>query len=133
MGALQLATTVILMAATAARAEPLAGAMRDDVNQPRAAVVLSLARAPRFRDRAGDTDLLLPAVSPLAPANGVALGPLRLELGSEMRERDGLGVEARRAQFAHLRVDGLEVLGGAVSGSFDGRRATLQLSWPTGR
>jgi hypothetical protein len=58
----------------------------------------------------------------------ITLGPLSMDIGSSDVGRDG-----KRAHFAHVQMDDFHVLGGNVSGTFDGRAATLHLSWPTGQ
>ena len=58
----------------------------------------------------------------------VSLGPLSMDIGSSDIGRDG-----KRAHFAHVQMDDFHVLGGNVSGTFDGRAATLHLIWPTGQ
>jgi hypothetical protein len=57
----------------------------------------------------------------------VAIGPLRMDVGSSDLGRDG-----KASHFAHVHLDNVHVLGGDVSGTFDGRAATLRLSWSTG-
>jgi hypothetical protein len=61
-------------------------------------------------------------------ARPLSLGPISLDIGSSDVGRDG-----KRAHFAHIHMDDFRVLGGNVSGTFDGRAATLHLSWPTGQ
>ena len=56
----------------------------------------------------------------------VSLEPFSMDIGSSDIGRDG-----KRAHFAHVQMDDFHVLGGNVSGTFDGRAATLHLSWPT--
>jgi len=65
-------------------------------------------------------------------AGGLSLGPFKMDIdsaveGSAVPSRDG-----RVANFAHVHLDDVRVLGGNVSGTFDGRSATVRLSWPTG-
>ena len=57
----------------------------------------------------------------------LSLGPFSMDIGSSDIGRDG-----KRAHFAHLHLDDFHPLGGNVSGTFDGRSATVHLSWPTG-
>ena len=61
-----------------------------------------------------------------AASRPVSLGPFSMDIGSSDIGRDG-----KRAHFAHVQMDDFHVLGGNVSGTFDGRAATLHLSWPT--
>jgi hypothetical protein len=61
-----------------------------------------------------------------ASSRPISLGPISLDIGSSDIGRDG-----KRAHFAHVQMDDFHVLGGNVSGTFDGRAATLHLSWPT--
>ncbi len=60
-------------------------------------------------------------------AGPLSIGPFRMDIGSSIEGRDG-----KSAHFAHLHLDNVHILGGDVSGTFDGRAATLRLSWPTG-
>src|SRR5271155_2889811 len=55
----------------------------------------------------------------------VSMGPFSMDIGSSDIGRDG-----KRAHFAHLHIDDFHPLGGDVSGTFDGRAATLHFSWP---
>ena len=57
----------------------------------------------------------------------LSIGPIRFDIGSSDRRSDG-----REAHFAHMHLDGVHLMGGEVSGTFDGRAATIRLSWPTG-
>jgi hypothetical protein len=64
---------------------------------------------------------------------GLSLGPFKMDIdsaveGSAVPSRDG-----RVARFAHVHLDDVRVMGGNISGTFDGRSATLRLSWPMGR
>ena len=56
----------------------------------------------------------------------LSLGPFRMDIGSAARMGD-----RRTAHFAHVHLEDVRVLGGDVSGTFDGRAATIHLSWPT--
>jgi hypothetical protein len=56
----------------------------------------------------------------------MVIGPLSMDVGSSDTGRDG-----KASHFAHLHLDNVHVLGGDVSGTFDGRAATLRLSWHT--
>lgn len=58
---------------------------------------------------------------------GFTLGPVSLDMDSVPRPGD-----AKPIHFANIRVNDLNVWGGSVSGAFDGRAATLKLSWSTG-
>ena len=57
----------------------------------------------------------------------VSVGPFSMDIGSS-----DIGHDGKRAHFAHLHIDDFHPLGGNVSGTFDGRAATVRLSWPTG-
>lgn len=57
----------------------------------------------------------------------MSFGPFSMDIGSSDVGRDG-----KRAHFAHLQIDDFRPLGANVSGTFDGRAATVRLSWPTG-
>ena len=62
--------------------------------------------------RTGDSD-------PLG-ASAVSIGPLRARLGGT----------ATRAHIARYKLEGMDVLGGSISGTFDGRGARVYLRWP---
>lgn len=57
----------------------------------------------------------------------LSVGPFHLDIENGEAGRDG-----KQSHFARLRLDGVSVLGGDVSGTFNGRAATIRLSWPTG-
>jgi hypothetical protein len=65
--------------------------------------------------------------SPSWRGGAIAIGPLSMDVGSSDPGRDG-----KASHFAHLHLDNVHVLGGDVSGTFDGRAATVRLSWHTG-
>jgi hypothetical protein len=50
----------------------------------------------------------------------VSLGPLQAQLGGSSTE----------AHLARYRLNGMDVLGGSVSGTFDGRGARVYVRWP---
>lgn len=58
----------------------------------------------------------------------LSFGPFSMDFDNDTRPVDG-----RQAHFAHVHVEDMRLLGGDVSGRFDGRTATIQLSWPTNR
>jgi len=53
-------------------------------------------------------------------ASAVSIGPLRAQLGGT----------ATRAHIARYKLEGMDVLGGSVSGTIDGRGARVYLRWP---
>ena len=57
----------------------------------------------------------------------MSIGPLRFDIENGEAGRDG-----KQSHFARLNLDGVRVLGGDISGTFNGRAATIRLSWPTG-
>ena len=57
----------------------------------------------------------------------VSIGPLHFDIENGEAGRDG-----KQSHFARLQLDGVRVFGGDVSGTFNGRAATIRLSWPTG-
>jgi hypothetical protein len=61
----------------------------------------------------------------------LSLGPLSFDMGSSDFGKDGFGKDSRHTHYAHVHLDDVHVLGGDVSGTFDGRAATIGLSWPT--
>lgn len=56
--------------------------------------------------------------SPAAAA--VSIGPVRARLGGT----------ARRAHIARYKLEGMDILGGSISGTLDTRGARLYLRWP---
>lgn len=55
-----------------------------------------------------------------AGKSAVSIGPLRAQLGGT----------ARKAHLARYKLEDIDVLGGSVSGTFDGRGARLYVRWP---
>ena len=53
-------------------------------------------------------------------ASAVVIGPLSARLGGN----------GKRAHIARYRLDGVDVFGGSVSGTLDGRGARVYLRWP---
>ena len=53
-------------------------------------------------------------------ASTVSIGPLRARLGGT----------ATKAHIARYKLEGMDVLGGSVSGTIDGRGARVYLRWP---
>lgn len=56
----------------------------------------------------------------LLAGSAVSIGPLRARLGGS----------STRAHIARYRIEGMDVLGGSVSGTIDGRGARVYLRWP---
>lgn len=75
---------------------------------------------------ADDTDSQLrytrTATSEPSAPTFVSFGGVRMDMGND----------GPRKKFAHIELEDAHVLGGNISGTFDGRAATLRLSWPTG-
>ena len=53
-------------------------------------------------------------------ASTVVIGPLSARLGGN----------AKRAHIARYRLEGVDVLGGSISGTLDGRGVRVYLRWP---
>ena len=53
---------------------------------------------------------------------GISLGPLHTQFG---------GVTGRHMHLATVKLEGVSVFGGTISGSIDSRSAKITLSWPT--
>jgi hypothetical protein len=123
-------SALVLLAAltTAAAARPLPG---EGVSQPERPIQLDLSSTDSLvyasRPVHEDTTMLLSGHGQLAPPPtippSISIGPFRAELGS------GSG----HAHLAKYRLEGVEILGGGISGTIDGRAAQLAISWPTGR
>ncbi len=123
-------SALVLLAAltTAAAARPLSG---QGDSQPERPIQLDLSSTNSLiyvsRPSHEDATLLLSAHGQLAPPPNIppsiSVGPFRAELGS------GSG----HAHLAKYRLEGVEILGGGISGTIDGRAAQLAISWPTGR
>lgn len=62
----------------------------------------------------------------------LSLGPFRVEMAGTARTDVRLNA-TRQVQFARFQLEDTHILGGDVSGAFDGRSGMLRLSWPTGR
>jgi hypothetical protein len=119
---------LFLVAATRALAQPPA------IVLPESFVDHSAAHLP-LSDNNGTFQDVIPEAGNRALARGgwapnsrpISVGPLSMDIGSSDVGRDG-----KRAHFAHLHIDDFHPLGGNVSGTFDGRAATVRLSWPMG-
>ena len=55
-------------------------------------------------------------------ASAVSLGPLKARLGGG----------SKKAHIARYKLEGMDVLGGSVSGTLDSRGARVYLRWPPG-
>jgi hypothetical protein len=120
---------LFLTAATAAMAQPPAIILPEPSFYQHSTAHLPLSDNSAFQDvsRAGGS----PALERGALAAGshpLSLGPFSMDIGSSDIGRDG-----KRAHFAHVHVEEFHPFGSNVSGTFDGRAATLKLSWPTGQ
>ena len=65
------------------------------------------------------------------PSRELAIGPLRLKIDNSEIARPALAGVTKHAQAAHVQFENVRFFGGNISGAFDGRSATLRLSWPT--
>ena len=122
--AVVMATGQALPAAAGARLpEPRARPVQtaDLAARPKA-IGIRIAPRPAPRDPDLPFRLGTPAEQTRDPLKGahVSFGPLRARLGGT----------ATRAHFARYKLEGMDVLGGSVSGTFDGRGARLYVRWP---
>ena len=119
---------MFLGAATGAMAQPPAIVMPEPSFYQHSAAHLPLSDSNTFEDvsRASQNPALARGEI-AAGSRPLSLGPFSMDIGSSDLGRDG-----KRAHFAHVHFDDLHPLGGNVSGTFDGRSATVRLSWPTG-
>ena len=119
---------LFLVVATKALAQPPAIVLPEQSFVDHSAAHLPLSDNSTFQD-------VIPEAGNRALARGgwaassapISVGPFSMDIGSSDVGRDG-----KRAHFAHLHIDDFHPLGGNVSGTFDGRAATVRLSWPTG-
>jgi hypothetical protein len=118
-----------LVTATAAMAQPPAIIMPEPSYYQHGTARLPLSDESTFQDvsRASENAALMRGAL-AASGRPLALGPFSMDIGSSDISRDG-----KRAHFAHVHVDEFHPFGSNVSGTFDGRAATLKLSWPTGQ
>lgn len=56
----------------------------------------------------------------LLAGSAVSIGPLKARLGGT----------SRKAHIARYKLEGMDILGGSVSGTLDGRGARVYLRWP---
>jgi len=118
-----------LVTATAALAQPPAIVLPEPSFYQHSTAHLPLSDNSSFQEvsREGENTALTRGAL-AAGGHPLALGPFSMDIGSSDIGRDG-----KRAHFAHVHVDEFHPFGGNVSGTFDGRAATLKLSWPTGQ
>ena len=76
-------------------------------------------RPPGLKEDHSGTHISLP--------RSLAIGPLKFDAGSVDR-----GFNGKQSRFARVYLSNVHIFGGGVSGTFDGRAATIRLSWPTG-
>jgi hypothetical protein len=118
---------LFLVTATTALAQPPAIVLPEQFVDHSAAH-LPLADNGTFQDVIPEGGSRALARGAWAPSSQpVSVGPLSMDIGSSDIGRDG-----KRAHFAHIHLEDFHPLGSNVSGTFDGRAATLRLSWPTG-
>ena len=119
---------LLIVAATKAMAQPPAIVLPEPSFVDHSAAHLPLSDPGSFQDVMPDAgSRALARDSWAARSRPVSIGPFSMDIGSSDIGRDG-----KRAHFAHLQFDDFHPLGGNVSGTFDGRAATVRLSWPTG-
>jgi len=119
---------LFLVVATRALAQPPAIVLPEQSFIDHSAAHLPLSGSGTFQDvipEAGNRALARGAWA--ASSSPMSVGPFSMDIGSSDIGRDG-----KRAHFAHLHIDDFHPLGSNVSGTFDGRAATVRLSWPTG-
>ena len=97
--------------------------LRTGVSRP---IDLSVARAIHNPiPPAAGAGLVLPPASSWDDSEarpGISLGPLHTQFG---------GVSGRHMHLATVRLEGVSVFGGTISGSIDSRSAKITLSWRT--
>ena len=119
---------LFLVVATRVLAQPPAIVLPEQSLIDHSAAHLPLSDNGAFRDVIPEAGNRALARGGWAPSSSpIALGPFSMDIGSSDVGRDG-----KRAHFAHLHIDDFHPLGSNVSGTFDGRAATVRLSWPTG-
>jgi hypothetical protein len=119
---------LFLVAATKVLAQPPAIVLPEPSFVDHSAAHLPLSDNGSFQDVIPEAGSRALARGEWAPSSRpVSVGPLSMDIGSSDVGRDG-----KRAHFAHVHIDDFHPLGGNVSGTFDGRAATVRLSWPTG-
>ena len=120
---------LFLTAATAAMAQPPAIVLPEPSFYQHSTAHLPLSDNSAYQEvsRASENSALERGAL-AASGHQLSIGPFSMGLSSSQVGRDG-----KRAHYAELHFDDFHPLGGNVSGSFDGRGATLKLSWPTGR
>jgi hypothetical protein len=119
---------LFLVVATKALAQPPAIVLPEPTFIDHSAAHLPLS------DNNGGFQDVIPEAGSRALARGewapssrpVSVGPLSMDIGSS-----DIGHDGKRAHFAHVQMEDFHPLGSNVSGTFDGRAATLRLSWPT--
>lgn len=129
MRTVMLAAAVLLglMPPATAAADPVqtvrnTGDTRATASAPALPLIIRLP--PPGRPAAGDLPLRLEPDetrqnNPLG-ASAVSIGPLRARLGGT----------ATKAHIARYKLEGMDVLGGSISGTIDGRGARVYLRWP---
>jgi hypothetical protein len=120
---------LFLAAATEAMAQPPALVLPEPSFYQHSAARLPLSDNGTFQDVSPSADeRALSRGSTAAGIRPLSLGPFSMGMSSSEVGRDG-----KRAHYAELHLDDFHPLGSNVSGSFDGRGATLKLSWPMGQ
>lgn len=119
---------LLIVTATNALAQPPAIVLPGPSFIDHSAAHLPLSDPGAFQDVMPDAgSRALARGSWAARSRPVSIGPFSMDIGSSDVGRDG-----KRAHFAHLQFDDIHPFGGNISGTFDGRAATVKLSWPTG-
>ncbi|HUO92266.1 MAG TPA: hypothetical protein VMU22_05050 [Rhizomicrobium sp.] len=120
---------LLFPAATAAMAQPPAIILPEPSFYQHSTAHLPLSDGSTFQDISRtEANPALARGQMAASGHPLALGPFSMDIGSSDIGRDG-----KRAHFAHVQFGDFHPLGGNVSGTFDGRAATVRLSWPTGQ
>jgi hypothetical protein len=125
MRAAPLSAGLVLLMAVRAAAQPVPIVLPPLAD--RAPVHVPFPDSGAFQDLSAgrSRDAAIAARAANAP-HAISIGPLSMDIGNSSTARDG-----KVAHFANVRLNSLHVLGGSISGTFDGRAATLRLSWPT--
>jgi hypothetical protein len=122
-----MAMTVLAAAATGAEAQ-IAGFPADGSRNEIVHLHALQFDTPAFHPADDDarTPEELPVVQGTRPdwTGGLAFGPLRIAV-----ENGDVGPDGRRVRLAGVHLKDVHILGGAVSGTFNGRAAALHLTW----
>jgi|ERR1700679_188234 len=114
---------ILVFAASAAGARPFALPAQNDGATARLTLPSENSLAASVRQKQSDPAMFDATADRTAPqAQGLSFGPIRAERASDLRP-------GRSRQVLRYRVEGMNVLGGSIGGSLDGRGGMLLLQW----